>query len=65
MTKAVADEVAYLQALWLDRFGEPPPIVAEPEIMRRVMARVLARMDAESPRTAGSEGLEEGPQPEC
>jgi hypothetical protein len=59
MTKAVADEVAYLHAVWLDRFGEPPPIVAEPEIMRRVMARVLGRIDAESPRTEKSEGLEE------
>lgn len=59
MTKAVADEVAYLQAVWLDRFGEPPPIVAEPEIMRRVLTRVLGRIDAEGPRTARATDLEE------
>jgi hypothetical protein len=63
MTKAAADELAHLQAVWLDRFGEPPPIIAEPEIMRRVMARVLGRIDAESPRTAGSGGLEEAVGP--
>ena len=60
MSKAVADEAAYLQAVWLERFGEPPPIVAEPEIMRRVLARVLDRIDAESPRIVRSEGPEEG-----
>lgn len=47
MTKASADELARLHAEWFDRFGEPPPIVAEPEIMRRVMAQVLERADAE------------------
>ena len=30
----------------MERFGEPPPIVAEPEIMRRVLSQVLARSDA-------------------
>lgn len=52
MTEAAAAELAHLQAVWLARFGEPPPIVAEPEIMRRVMARVLERTGAESPPPA-------------
>jgi hypothetical protein len=29
----------------MERFGEPPPIIAEPEIMRRVLSQVLARSD--------------------
>jgi hypothetical protein len=61
MTRAAADELAHLQAEWFARFGEPPPIVAEPEIMRRVLARVLERSDAEGPRTEeGCGGLEDG-----
>ena len=59
MSRSATEELAHLHAEWFDRFGEPPAIVAEPALMRRVMARVLARADAESPRTEGSGGLEE------
>jgi hypothetical protein len=61
MTKpAATEELAYLQGVWMERFGEPPAIVAEPEIMRRVLASVLAKADARSPRTERSGGPEEG-----
>jgi hypothetical protein len=46
MDQPAANELAQLQAAWMERFGEPPPIVAEPEIMRRVLSQVLARSDA-------------------
>lgn len=46
MDQSAAQELAQLQAAWMERFGEPPPIVAEPEIMRRVLGQVLARSDA-------------------
>jgi hypothetical protein len=46
MDRPAADELAQLYAEWLDRFGEPPPIVAEPEIMRRVLRQVLERSAA-------------------
>jgi hypothetical protein len=57
-----ADELALLQAAWLDRFGEPPPIVAEPAMMRRIMSRVIDRFDEENPRAGQPGGLEEGLQ---
>ena len=43
MDKPEAQELEQLHAAWLDRFGEPPPIIAEPEIMRRVLRQVLER----------------------
>lgn len=61
MTKSVAaEELAYLQGVWMERFGEPPAIIAEPEIMRRVLLSVLAKTDPRSPRTERSGGPEEG-----
>jgi hypothetical protein len=45
MELPAAQELARLHAAWMERFGEPPPIIAEPEIMRRVLSQVLARSD--------------------
>lgn len=43
MDKPAAEVLEQLHAAWLERFGEPPPIIAEPEIMRRVLSQVLKR----------------------
>jgi hypothetical protein len=42
---AIMDE---LDALWRVRFGQPLPIVAEPELIIRVMRRVEEKRLAES-----------------
>jgi hypothetical protein len=56
MEKPAARELEQLHAAWLERFGEPPPIIAEPEIMRRVLSQVLARSHEAAPnaRTPGA-----------
>ena len=47
MDQPAATELEQLHADWLERFGEPPPIIAEPEIMRRVLRQVLERSSAD------------------
>lgn len=46
MDRPEAEELEQLHAAWLERFGEPPPIIAEPDIMRRVLSQVLERSAA-------------------
>jgi hypothetical protein len=65
MDRPAANELEQLHAAWLDRFGEPPPIIAEPHIMRRVLSQVLDRRHAGTPgagapgtwRSSDGEGL--------
>lgn len=47
MDRPAAEELEQLHAAWLERFGEPPPIIAEPDIMRRVLSQVLERSRSE------------------
>jgi hypothetical protein len=49
MDQPAATELEQLHADWLERFGEPPPIIAEPEIMRRVLRQVLDKSRATPP----------------
>jgi hypothetical protein len=37
MSEEIDREVLRLAWLWVQRFGEPPPILTEPELMRRVL----------------------------
>jgi hypothetical protein len=38
-------EMGRLTQLWAERFGEPPPIIAEPELMRRVLDQMESQAE--------------------
>jgi hypothetical protein len=50
MSQAEAVSSQEVAELWRQRFGQPPPIVAEPEMMLRILESTPPRVEAE-PRT--------------
>ena len=50
MSQCEAASAADLAELWRQRFGQPPPIIAEPELMLRILQTVSPR-PAPQPRS--------------
>lgn len=42
MTDVQDDEIQRVAALWLERFGEPPPILTDPALMLRILDSMSA-----------------------
>ena len=48
MSQCEAASPEYVAELWRQRFGQPPPIIAEPEMMLRILEGSPARVEPPS-----------------
>jgi hypothetical protein len=51
MIRSDVSKPELIAALWRRRFGQPPPIVAEPEVMLRVLRSCAPVRPAAQPRS--------------